>query len=87
MLEAVRGRAAEFDILHFHSDYLHFPLMRAIGGRALTTLHGRMDLPDAALIYRTFDDMPLVSISEHQRRPMPPVHWAGTIYHGVPGDL
>ena len=87
MLEQVRRRAGEFDILHFHIDYLHFPLFRDIAGRTVTTLHGRLDLPDLQPLYRMFPDMPLVSISDDQRRPMPPVNWAGTVHHGLPSDL
>lgn len=87
MLEQVRRRAADFDVLHFHIDYLHFPLFRDIAGRTVTTLHGRLDLPDLRPLYRAFPDMPLVSISDDQRRPMPPVNWAGTVHHGLPRNL
>jgi glycosyltransferase involved in cell wall biosynthesis len=87
MLERVRRRADEFDVLHFHIDLLHFPVFRAIGGRTVTTLHGRLDLPDLRPFYREFNDMPLVSISWDQRRPMPPVNWAGTVHHGLPATL
>jgi len=87
MLEKVRRRAAEFDVLHFHIDLLHFPLVREFAGRTVTTLHGRLDLPDLAPCYRAFPEIPLVSISDDQRRPMPPVNWAGTVHHGLPPDL
>jgi glycosyltransferase involved in cell wall biosynthesis len=87
MLEQVRQRAAEFDILHFHIDMLHFPLVREFAERTVTTLHGRLDLPDLKPFYRAFPEFPLVSISNDQRRPMPPVNWAGTVYHGLPSDL
>src|SRR5512143_1118521 len=87
MLEQVRQRADDFDILHFHSDCLHFPVFRDSADRTLTTLHGRLDLPDLVPFYRTFKDIPLVSISHSQRRPMPPVRWAGTVYHGLPRTL
>jgi glycosyltransferase involved in cell wall biosynthesis len=83
-IEQVRRRAADFDILHFHTDYLHFPLMREIAVPGVTTLHGRLDLSWVPPFYRTFPDMPLVSISDHQRLPMPPVNWAATIPHGLP---
>jgi glycosyltransferase involved in cell wall biosynthesis len=86
MLEEVRRRAGEFDVLHFHLDLLHFPLVRALGARALTTLHGRLDLPELAPFYRAFDDVPLVSISMSQRAPMPPVSWLANVPHGISAD-
>lgn len=84
LLEEVRRRAHEFDILHFHIDLLPAPLIRGLGGPAVTTLHGRLDQPDMVRFYRAFPDLGLVSISDNQRRPMPPVDWAGTVYHGLP---
>jgi glycosyltransferase involved in cell wall biosynthesis len=87
MLEEVRKRASEFDILHFHIDLLHFPLIREIASRTVTTLHGRLDLPDLQPFYSEFSDIPLISISDDQRRPMPPVNWLGTVHHGLPFHL
>ena len=87
MLEEIRRRAHEFDVLHFHIDLLHFPLIREFADRTVTTLHGRLDLPDLKPFYSAFPDIPLVSISNDQRRPMPPVNWSGTVYHGLPLDL
>jgi glycosyltransferase involved in cell wall biosynthesis len=87
MLEQVRRRAHEFDILHFHIDLLQGPLLRMLPTPAVTTLHGRQDLPDLLPFYRAFPDMPLVSISDDQRRPLPPVNWMATIPHGLPVDL
>src|SRR5512134_2541933 len=87
MLEKVRQRADEFDVLHFHTDYLSFPLIREHKLPSLTTLHGRLDLPDLRTLYKEFSDIPLVSISNHQRMPLPPVNWVGTVYHGLPLDL
>ncbi|MBB3447312.1 MULTISPECIES: glycosyltransferase family 4 protein [unclassified Rhizobium] len=87
MLEEFRRRAHEFDVLHFHIDLLHFPLIREFADRTVTTLHGRLDLPDLKPFYSAFPDIPLVSISNDQRRPMPPVNWSGTVYHGLPLDL
>jgi glycosyltransferase involved in cell wall biosynthesis len=87
MLDRVRRRAANFDILHFHIDQFQFPLFRPIAGRTLTTLHGRQDLPDLIPLYLGFDDMPLVSISNDQRRPVPNANFAATVYHGLPVDL
>ncbi len=86
-LEQVRRRAEEFDILHFHIDLVQFPLLDLFAGRALTTLHGRLDLPDLMPFYSLFRDSPLVSISAAQRLPMPPVRWLGTVAHGLPSDL
>ncbi len=87
MLDRVRQRAADFDILHFHIDQFHFPLFRPIAGRTVTTLHGRQDLPDLLALYVGFDDMPLVSISNAQRAPVPKANFAGTVHHGIPVDL
>jgi glycosyltransferase involved in cell wall biosynthesis len=87
MLDEIRQRADEFDVLHFHIDYLHFPMFRDMADRTVTTLHGRLDLPDLQPLYRKFSNMPLVSISDDQRRPMPPVNWAGTVHHGLPEKL
>jgi glycosyltransferase involved in cell wall biosynthesis len=87
MLEKVRQRIDEFDVVHFHVDYLHFPLIRAVGASAVTTLHGRLDLPDLAPLYREFSDMPVASISRHQRIPLPDADWVGNVYHGLPLDL
>ncbi len=86
-LERVRQQADRFDVLHFHVDFLHFPIFRPIAGKTITTLHGRLDLPDIHAVYREFREMPLVSISNHQRLPMPPVNWVGTVYHGLPCDV
>ena len=84
MLDRVRQRADDFDILHFHIDQFHFPLFRPIAGRTVTTLHGRQDLPDLLPLYLGFDDMPLVSISNAQRRPVPNANFAATVHHGLP---
>jgi glycosyltransferase involved in cell wall biosynthesis len=70
LLEQVRQRRAEFDIVHYHIDYLHFPLNRQIDLPQVTTLHGRLDLPDLIPLYREFADMPVVSISRTQRDPL-----------------
>jgi glycosyltransferase involved in cell wall biosynthesis len=87
MLDQVRRRAGECDVLHFHIDYLHFPLFRDLAGRTLTTQHGRLDLPDLSVAYRVFSEFPLVSISDHQRQPCPDWHWLRTVHHGLPRDL
>ena len=83
-LELVRRQVHQFDVLHFHIDYVHFPLCRELGNKTITTLHGRLDIPELAPVYRTFPEMPLVSISRSQRAPMPPVNWIANIYHGLP---
>jgi glycosyltransferase involved in cell wall biosynthesis len=87
MLDQVARRAHEFDVLHFHIDQLHYPLMRPFADRTLTTLHGRLDLPDLMPFYGAFPEQPLVSISDAQRRPMPPVNWLGTVLHGLPQNV
>jgi glycosyltransferase involved in cell wall biosynthesis len=87
LMEEVRRRADEFDVLHFHTDLIQGPMVHDFAQRTVTTLHGRLDLPDLVPYYQVFNDLPLVSISDHQRRPMPPVNWAGTVYHGLPADL
>lgn len=87
MLDKVRQRADDFDVLHFHIDYLHFPLFGSGAGRSLTTLHGRQDLPDHMPLYLRFPQMPLVSISNAQRAPLPSGNFVGTVYHGLPLDL
>ena len=87
MLDKVRQRADDFDILHFHIDQFHFPLFREIAQRTLTTLHGRQDLPDLQMLYRAFGEMPLVSISESQRQPIPNAKFVTTVYHGLPPNL
>src|SRR6516165_12782037 len=87
MLEQVFELAARFDIIHFHCDYLHFPVSRRLKYAHVTTLHGRLDLRELAPLYREFSDIPLVSISNAQRRPLPWANWRGTVYHGLPDDL
>ena len=87
MLDQVAARQDEFDVLHFHIDFFQSPLFRGMAHKTLTTLHGRQDLPELPDIYRAFPHMPLVSISNHQRLPVPPVNWMGTVYHGLPNTL
>src|SRR4029078_13673137 len=84
MLDRVRQLADDFDILHFHIDQFHFHVFRAMAARTVTTLHGRQDLPDLPPLYVGFNDMPLVSISNHQRRPVRRANFVNTIYHGLP---
>ncbi len=87
MLEQVIKQAEEFDILHFHIDYLHFPFSRRQKTPHLTTLHGRLDIPELAPLYREFVEMPVVSISNAQRTPLPWLNWQMTVYHGLPLNL
>ena len=87
MLEQVFQRAHEFDVVHFHIDYLYFPLSRRASVPHVTTLHGRLDLPDLVPLYEQFRDMPVLSISNAQREPLPWANWQATIYHGLPEDL
>ena len=87
MLELLGKEAATYDVIHYHIDYLHFPFSRRIRVPHVTTLHGRLDLPDLIPLYREFNDMPVVSISNAQREPLPRAHWVRTVYHGLPEDL
>jgi glycosyltransferase involved in cell wall biosynthesis len=87
MFEEVFERAARFDIIHFHTDYLHFPLARRHPVPHLTTLHGRLDIPDLMPLYKKFREMPVVSISNEQRKPLPRANWQETVYHGLPLSL
>ena len=87
MLETVREEADAFDVLHFHIDLLHYPFFEDVAGRTLTTLHGRLDLKDLPQAYARWPQYPLVSISDHQRRPLPAASWFGTVPHGLPVDL
>src|SRR5881398_3210406 len=87
MLEQVSQHAHEFDVVHFHIDYLHFPLSRRAAIPHVTTLHGRLDLPDLVPLYEQFRDMPVLSISNAQRQPLPWANWQATIYHGLPKEF
>jgi glycosyltransferase involved in cell wall biosynthesis len=87
LLEAVARKAAEFDVIHWHIDWLHLPLLSRLGVPFLTTCHGRMDLPGFPDVIRRFPDAPFVSISDNQRVPLSEANWIGTVYHGLPPDL
>jgi glycosyltransferase involved in cell wall biosynthesis len=87
MLERVFQQAPEFDIVHFHVDYLHFSMSRRQQITHVTTLHGRLDIPDLFPLYQEFRDMPVISISNVQREPLPWANWQATVYHGLPADL
>ncbi|MGV2288326.1 glycosyltransferase family 4 protein [Trinickia sp. YCB016] len=87
LLEKVRRVAHEFDVLHFHLDYLPFPLFSGLDTPFVTTLHGRLDLPELQPMFDTFTDAPVVSISDSQRLPLQQANWLNTIYHGLPEGL
>jgi glycosyltransferase involved in cell wall biosynthesis len=87
MLERVRQRADEFDFLHFHLDYYPFSLFSRLSTPFLTTLHGRLDLPEHQPLFATFASTPVISISDAQRRPIPHAGWVRTIHHGLPENL
>jgi glycosyltransferase involved in cell wall biosynthesis len=87
LLERVLQQSDEFDVVHFHVDYLHFPMSRRMRTRHVTTLHGRLDIPDLLPLYREFAEMPVVSISDAQREPLAAANWQATVYHGLPRDL
>ena len=87
MLQRVQDMINTFDIVHYHIDYLHFPLSAKSQKLHLTTLHGRLDIPDLKGVYNFFPSIPVVSISNNQRLPLANINWAGTVYHGLPRHL
>jgi glycosyltransferase involved in cell wall biosynthesis len=87
MLSEVRRQRERFDIIHFHTDIMHFPMFEDMASRTITTLHGRLDLKDLPEVYRRWNKFPLVSISDSQRLHLPFAHWAGTVYHGMPEEI
>lgn len=86
-LHRFAAMSGHFDVIHFHTDYLHFPFFAGVSQRTLTTMHGRLDLPHWAVVFAEFPAMPLVSISDNQRKPLPGANWSGTVYHGLPPAL
>jgi glycosyltransferase involved in cell wall biosynthesis len=87
MLDQVLHDADQYDFLHFHSDFLHFPAFRHLADKCVTTLHGRLDLPDFWPAFDAFPEMKLVSISDNQREPVPRANFVATVHHGMPVDL
>ena len=89
MLRSVREQADRFDVIHFNIDWLHYPVMLDRLDRTVTTLHGRLDLPDLRVVHRTYPEAPLVSVSDAQRAPLADLrlNWLGTVHHGLPADL
>lgn len=85
-LEQVAQRASDFDVIHFHTEYLHFPLSRRLATPGVTTLHGRLDLSDLLGTFKEFEEMPVVSVSDAQREPLPWLNWQATVPHGMPSD-
>jgi glycosyltransferase involved in cell wall biosynthesis len=86
-MELVFEDVSRFDLLHFHGDYLHFPLLRRCPCPSVTTLHGRLHVPDQGPLFAEYPEVPLVSISDAQRRPIPSANWQATVYHGLPTEL
>jgi glycosyltransferase involved in cell wall biosynthesis len=87
MAEAVFRESTEFDIIHSHIDYIGYPFWRRMRAPHITTLHGRLDIPNLLNLYREFNDMPVVSISRHQREPLMGANWVATVAHGLPEHL
>jgi glycosyltransferase involved in cell wall biosynthesis len=87
LMDHVMQRAAEFDVIHFHTGCLHYLLSRHLAVPHVTTLHGRLDTPELLRLYERFREMPMISISDSQRTPWPCANWQATIYHGLPRDL
>jgi len=87
MMELVYRDVSRFDIIHFHCDYVHFPLLRRHPCPSVTTLHGRLHAPDLQALFEEYVEAPLVSISNDQRRPIPAANWQATVYHGLPRNL
>ena len=87
MLEQVRQRVGEFDILHFHLDYFPFSVFSRQATPFITTMHGRLDLPEHQTVFNAFTSVPVISISESQRRPLPQARWLRTVHHGLPVNL
>ncbi|RZJ40981.1 MAG: glycosyltransferase family 4 protein [Brevundimonas sp.] len=87
MLSEVLKRADDFDIIHFHTDMIHFPFFERCADKTLTTLHGRLDLKDLPGVYERWPQFGMVSISDDQRRPLPFANWKATVHHGMPSEL
>jgi len=87
LLELVRREAQRFDLIHFHLDYVHLPVVAGLPCPTVTTLHGRLYPPDEEGLFAVYPEVPLVSISNDQRRPLPAANWQATVYHGLPLDL
>ncbi len=86
-LEIVFRQAYRFDVIHFHTGHLHYPTSSRLETPHISTLHGRLDIAEINQLYGVFNDIPLISISDNQRQPVPRANWQATIYHGLPTDL
>ncbi len=86
-LQEILEQAEEFDVIHFHTDYIHFPFTQKLAAPHVTTLHGKLTIPELQLVYNKFPDQPVISISNQQRKPLPQANWLGTVYHGLPANL
>jgi glycosyltransferase involved in cell wall biosynthesis len=86
-LQMVQQLSSDFDMIHYHTDYLHFPTSQFATVAHVTTLHGRLDIPELKPLYNVFRDVPVISISRSQRRPLANVNWVGNVYHGLPASL
>jgi glycosyltransferase involved in cell wall biosynthesis len=87
MVQMVQNELENFDVIHYHIDYLHYPVSRLQPFPHVTTLHGRLNICELKELYKVFDDMPVISISLAQRQPMPHINWFGNVYHGLPPTL
>jgi glycosyltransferase involved in cell wall biosynthesis len=87
MVERVFRERSRFDVIHFHIDWLHFPFLQHMPVPSVTTMHGRLDLPEQWPAFEAYPHVPLVSISDDQRRPVPYARWLGTVHHGLPPGL
>lgn len=87
LMEQALGRSDEFDVIHSHLDFMGFPLARRNPTPTVATFHGRLDLPELQPVFREYAEMPMVSISDAQRKPVSWANWQATVYHGLPGDL
>jgi len=86
MLSEVMDRIDQFDVVHFHTDMIHFPFFQRYADKTLTTLHGRLDMKDLPQVYERWGQFGLVSISDHQRRPLHFANWKATVHHGMPAE-
>ncbi|MDP1914225.1 glycosyltransferase family 4 protein [Brevundimonas sp.] len=87
MLSEALKRVDDFDVIHFHTDMIHFPFFARCADRTLTTLHGRLDMKDIPAVYERWPEFGLISISDDQRRPLPHANWKATVHHGMPGEM